>query len=89
LLKAGERQQLAFTSEHFASHRLQAGSRLVLVLGINKRPDREIDYGSGKNVSEETIADGKEPLQVRWFGDSYVELPIAGGGAGAAAPPAH
>ena len=34
-------------TERIVSRRLQAGSRLVMVLGINKRPDREINYGTG------------------------------------------
>ncbi|MGO9934361.1 MAG: CocE/NonD family hydrolase [Steroidobacteraceae bacterium] len=76
LLKAGERQELAFKSERMTSRRLQAGSRLVMVLGINKRPDREINYGTGNDVSEESIADGRIPLKIRWYGDSFIELPV-------------
>jgi hypothetical protein len=76
LLKAGERQQLAFKSERMTSRQLQPGSRLVMVLGINKRPDREINYGTGEDVSEESIADGKIPLKVRWYSDSYVDIPV-------------
>ncbi|HEY4445564.1 MAG TPA: CocE/NonD family hydrolase, partial [Steroidobacteraceae bacterium] len=76
LLKAGERQQLTFTSERMTSRRLQQGSRLVMVLGINKRPDREINYGTGNDVSEESIADGKIPVKIRWHTDSYIEIPI-------------
>ena len=30
----------------------------------------------GKDVSDETIADAKEPLEIRWFADSYVDLPV-------------
>jgi hypothetical protein len=58
------------------SRRLQPGSRLVLSLGINKRPDREINYGTGNDVSEESIADGEVPLEVRWFSNSYIEIPV-------------
>ncbi len=76
LLKAGERQQLAFRSERMTSRQLLPGSRLVLVLGINKRPDREINYGTGNDVSEESIADGKIPLKIRWHSDSYIEIPV-------------
>jgi len=75
-LKAGERQELAFKSERMTSRRLQPGSRLVLILGINKRPDREINYGTGNDVSEESIADGDVPLEVRWFSNSYIEIPV-------------
>ena len=76
LLKAGERQELSFRSERLTSRRLQPGSRLIVVLGINKRPDREINYGTGNDVSEESIDDGRTPLKVRWHNDSYLEIPI-------------
>ena len=76
LLKAGERQELAFRSERMTSRKLEAGSRLVMVLGINKRPDREINYGTGNDVSEESIADAKIPLKVRWYSDSYIDIPV-------------
>ncbi len=76
LLKAGERQRLTFTSTRITSRRLAAGSRLVLVLGINKRPDQEINYGTGADVSEESIAGAKVPLKVRWYGGSYIEIPV-------------
>jgi hypothetical protein len=76
LLKAGERQELVFKSERIISRRLQAGSRLVMVLGINKRADREINYGTGNDVSEESVADGKIPLKLRWHGDSYIDIPV-------------
>jgi putative CocE/NonD family hydrolase len=76
LLKAGERQELTFRSERLTSRQLQAGSRLVMVLGINKRPDREINYGTGHDVSEESIADGKIPLKISWYNDSYIDIPV-------------
>jgi putative CocE/NonD family hydrolase len=78
LLKAGERQELTFRSERLTSRLLQKGSRLVLVIGINKRQDREINYGSGNDVSEESIADGRIPLKIRWYNDSYIEIPVRG-----------
>jgi predicted acyl esterase len=76
LLKAGERQKLVFNSERLTSRQLQAGSRIALVLSIAKRPDREINYGTGGDVSEESIADGKIPIKVRWYGDSYIDIPV-------------
>jgi putative CocE/NonD family hydrolase len=76
LLKAGERQQLLFKSERMTSRRFQTGSRLVMILGINKRPDREINYGTGDDVSEESLEDGKVPVKIRWHSDSYIEIPI-------------
>jgi putative CocE/NonD family hydrolase len=76
LLKAGERQKLTFKSERMTSRQLQAGSRIVIVLGIGKRPDREINYGTGGDVSEESIADGKVPIKIRWYNDSYIDIPV-------------
>jgi hypothetical protein len=76
LLKAGERQTLTYKSERLTSRQLQTGSRLVMVLGINKRPDREINYGTGNDVSEDTVAEGRIPIKIRWYGDSYIEIPM-------------
>jgi putative CocE/NonD family hydrolase len=76
LLKAGERQQLTLRSERLTSRKFQAGSRLVMVLGINKRSDEQINYGSGADVSDESIADATIPLKIRWYGSSYIDLPV-------------
>ena len=47
-----------------------------MVINIIKEPFTEINYGTGKNVSEETIADAKEPLIIKWYNDSYIKIPI-------------
>ncbi|MDM0002634.1 CocE/NonD family hydrolase [Variovorax sp. J22P240] len=74
LLRAGERQLLAFTAERVTACKLAAGSRIVLLIGLNRRPDRQINYGSGKDVNSETIADARRPVRVRWHAHSYVEI---------------
>jgi putative CocE/NonD family hydrolase len=76
LLKAGERQKLAFRSERLTSRQLSAGSRIAMVLSVSKRPDREINYGTGGDVSAESLVDGKTPIKIRWYNDSYIEIPI-------------
>jgi putative CocE/NonD family hydrolase len=76
LLTAGAQQQLTFKSDRLTSRKLQAGSRLVMVLGINKRPDQEVNYGTGGDVSAESVADAKIPLKVRWFSSSYIDIPV-------------
>ncbi|MCV2484594.1 CocE/NonD family hydrolase [Flavobacterium sp. SH_e] len=58
------------------SKELEKGSSIVIVLGANKNPNWEINYGTGKNVSDETIADAKEPLKIKWYSDSTITLPI-------------
>lgn len=76
LLTPGKRQHWDFVSERATSRLLQPGSRLVAVLGINKQPDLQVNYGSGKDVSDETLADAGEPMQVAWNEGSYIDVPV-------------
>lgn len=75
LLQAGVRQSVAFTTERSMARKLAAGSRLVLVVTVNKRPDRQVNYGSGKDVNAETkAADAGKPLRIRWHPGSRVDI---------------
>jgi uncharacterized protein len=60
----------------FVSRQLSKGSRLLVVLDVNKGPGAQVNYGTGKDVSDESIADAREPLQVQWRNDSVVHVPI-------------
>jgi predicted acyl esterase len=76
LLMAGVRQQLPFQSDRMVGRQLQAGSRLVLVIGVNKRADQQINYGAGNDVSAESIEDAGAPLRIRWHQGSFIEIPF-------------
>ncbi|MGX5728920.1 CocE/NonD family hydrolase [Pseudoxanthomonas beigongshangi] len=76
LLAPGKPQSIPFRSERLTSRQLQPGSRLVVVLGVNKQRDVQINYGSGKDVSDETVADAGKPLEIRWADSSYIEVPL-------------
>jgi putative CocE/NonD family hydrolase len=76
LLTPGRRERLNFRSGRLTSRRFAAGSRLVMVLSVLKNLGAQINYGTGKDVSDETIADGKEPLEIRWLGGSFLEVPL-------------
>lgn len=76
LLKPYTIETIPVHNAFFTSRKIEKGSKLVLVLGIRKSPDVQINYGTGKDVSEETIADAKEPLEIKWYNDSYIEIPI-------------
>ena len=78
LLQPGIRQQLDYKSVRLTSRMIQNGSRLVVLITILKQPFFQINYGTGQDVRDETIADAKEPLTVSWYGESYIELPIRG-----------
>ena len=76
LLQPGIRQQLDYKSVRLTSRLIQSGSRLVVLISLLKQPDLQVNYGTGRDVSDETIADAKEPLTISWYGESYIELPI-------------
>lgn len=76
LLVPGLRQRLDFRSGRLTSRKFEPGSRLVVLLSILKQSNAQINYGTGKDVSDETIADAREPLQIKWFGDSFIEVPV-------------
>ncbi len=76
LLKPGRRQHLSFRSSRLIARQLQPGSRLVVALAINKHPGAQINYGTGKDVGDESIADATEPLRIEWLGNSSFEIPL-------------
>jgi hypothetical protein len=53
------------------------GSRILVLLTVEKSPFAQVNYGTGRDVSDESIADAKEPLQVRWYNDSRINIPIS------------
>jgi predicted acyl esterase len=77
LLVPGERQQLQFTKPAPIARSVKAGNRLVVYLGVQKQRDAQVNYGTGKDVSDESIADAGEPLRVRWYGSSFVDFGVA------------
>lgn len=76
LLKPNKKESIPFENTRFVSKKISKGSRLVILLNINKHPFEIINYGSGKPVSEETIQDAGEPLQIKWHNDSYIKIPV-------------
>ncbi len=77
LLTPGKIEQLDFVSTvRMISRRFGAGSRLVIVLSIVKHRGQQINYGTGGDVSDESITDAGEPLSIRWLENSYIELPV-------------
>jgi len=77
LLKPGKTENIRFDNTFFTSRKLDKGSRIILVMGVNKNRNFEINYGTGKDVSKETIEDAKVPLDVQWFTNgSCIKLPV-------------
>lgn len=49
---------------------------MLVLLDVNKNFIAQVNYGTGKDVSDESVADADGPLQVRWHTDSYVNVPL-------------
>ncbi len=78
LLEPGKTEIIPFERTPLMSRQMQKGSRLLLLLTVNKNRHAQINYGTGKDVSDESIKDALEPLRVRWHTDSFVNVPIRG-----------
>jgi len=76
LLRPNVVENIPINNTFFTSRKVEKGSKLIVVLGIRKSADVQINYGTGKDVSEETMADAKEPLEIKWYNNSYIEIPI-------------
>jgi putative CocE/NonD family hydrolase len=76
LLKPGATTTIPYSNSYITSRKISKGSRIIIVLNVNKSRNEQINYGTGKEVSTETIADAKEPLEVQWFNNSYINIPI-------------
>ena len=77
LLTPNTRVRLPFSRTSFVSRKLSKGSRLLVMVTVNKNAWAQVNYGSGKDVSDESAADAGQPLQVRWYNDSFVNVPIS------------
>lgn len=76
LLVPNKIETIDINETFITSRELPKGSSIIVVLGVNKNPNWEVNYGSGKDVSSETMADAKEPLQIKWYTNSTITLPI-------------
>lgn len=77
LLMPGKKQNILFENNFMACKQLQKGSSIVILLGINKSQSWQINYGTGKDVSDESILDAEIPLEIEWTGNSYFAIPIS------------
>ncbi|HEX6368892.1 MAG TPA: CocE/NonD family hydrolase, partial [Longimicrobium sp.] len=77
LLTPDARERLDFVSRvRMLGRQMSPGSRIVMVLSVPKNSRQQINYGTGRDVSDESVADAREPLVIRWMGGSYIDLPV-------------
>ena len=77
LLRENKEMRISITNNEFVSKKIDKGSKLVLVLGVVKSPFMQINYGTGKDVSKETIKDAEEPLEIKFYNNSFIKIPIS------------
>lgn len=77
LLQPGVKTTIPFTNTKLVSRQLRAGSRLLVVVNVNKNRFAQVNYGSGKEVSDETMADAGKPLEISWSNESFIVVPVA------------
>ena len=63
-------------SNYYTARQLKKGSRIIIVPGINKNANWQINYGTGKEVSEESMIDAKENLKIKWLPESRIKIPV-------------
>ena len=76
LLTPGVETTIAFNNTRIVSKKIAKGSQLVAIVNGNKNPYAQINYGSGKDVSTESIDDSKYPLVLKISPASKLFLPI-------------
>lgn len=76
LLTPGKKTIVPIINARMTAILLKKGSRLAIVFNVNKNKDAQVNMGSGKNVNKESIADAGEPLEIKWFNDSQINIPL-------------
>jgi putative CocE/NonD family hydrolase len=75
LLAPGKEQRLRFETT-MVSKQMLPGSRLLVLVDVLKNPTWQVNYGTGKDVSDESIKDAGEPLKIEILSGSYFEVPL-------------
>jgi putative CocE/NonD family hydrolase len=76
LLRPDKEMTINFNNTSIVSKKLFKGSKLVVVFNGNKNPNCQINYGTGKEVTKESIEDAGAPLKLRLNSESKIEVPI-------------
>ena len=76
LLIPGKFNSIEFGHTRMISKRIAKGSRLVLLVNVNKNPFSQVNYGTGKDVSKESSADGLIPLILEFSPESKIHIPL-------------
>jgi uncharacterized protein len=76
LLVPGEWTTVPFERTRMTGRRMEAGSRLLVVVDVLKDAWHQVNMGTGGDVSDESVADATQPLRIEWHPDSVVRVPL-------------
>jgi uncharacterized protein len=75
LLSPGKLERVKFKTS-LVSRQMLPGSRLLVLVDANKNPNAQVNYGTGRDVSDESVKDAGEPLRIEIRNGSYFEIPL-------------
>ncbi len=76
LLTQGQAETVAFSRSRMTGKKIAKGSRFLLLANVNLNANAQINYGTGKDVSDESVADAAQPLLLEWLPQSFIDLPL-------------
>jgi len=76
LLIPGQWEKLPIERTRMTGRLVKKGSRLMVLVNVNKNRFAQVNYGTGKDVSDETLADAEEQLRIEWRTTSYLNIPL-------------
>ena len=76
LLRPNKIETIKIENTFITCKKIEKGSKLIAVIGVNKNQNWEINYGSGKEVSQEDINDAKIFMKIKWYNSSFLNFKI-------------
>lgn len=76
LLHPNKIETIKLENTFITCKKIEKGSKLIAIIGVNKNQNWEINYGTGKEVSQEDMNDAKVPMKIKWFNSSFLNLKI-------------
>jgi uncharacterized protein len=75
LFSPGKPEKVKFETT-MVSRQMMPGSRLLVMVDAIKNPFAQVNYGTGKDVSDESVKDAGDPLKIEIHGGSFFEIPL-------------
>ncbi|BDD05564.1 CocE/NonD family hydrolase [Aureibacter tunicatorum] len=67
---------IAFDNTRIVSKKIAKGSQLIIIINGNKNSYSQINYGTGKDISTESIQDTNTPLILKLSTESKINIPL-------------